>query len=99
MGRDEIRMLRLFTRVADSGPPKDDEISHILDRERGIWEFIRGGVRVPYFYDEGKVVVCSHGFAKSSRKTPKQELSRAQRCFDQYEAAKARNDLEVEEET
>jgi hypothetical protein len=99
IGKDEARMLRLFVQVADSGPPRNDEISHILDRKRGIWEFIRRALRVPYFYDEGRVVICSHGFAKSSKKTPKEELARAQRCFDQYQTAKAQNALEIEEET
>lgn len=95
---DASRMLKLFERVAEQGPPHNDEISHILDRERGIWEFIRGDMRVPYFYDKGRIVVCSHGFTKATKKTPKTEMERAQRCFDDYQRAKKENRLVIEED-
>jgi len=56
LARDARRMLRLLDRAARQGPPQNKAISHQLDRE--IWEFIQGQIRVLWFYDEGKMIVC-----------------------------------------
>ncbi|MFL6293874.1 MAG: type II toxin-antitoxin system RelE/ParE family toxin [Thermoanaerobaculia bacterium] len=49
-----------------------------------------------WFYDQGRLVVCSHGFLKRTRKTPPGEVERAQAAFDAYQRAKKAGTLKVE---
>ncbi len=94
LARDGRRMLKLLDRVATQGPPRNTELSHQL--AFGIWEFIQGRLRVLWFYDEGKLVICSHGFVKKRQKTPAGEIERAQENQRRYSEAKARNDIEIQ---
>jgi phage-related protein len=87
-------MLRLLSFAAEQGPPRNVEISHKISGE--IWELIAGRLRVLWFYDEGRLVVCSHGFVKRTRKTPPGEIERAQTSYDAYQAAKKARNLDVE---
>ncbi len=93
LARDGRRMLKLLDRVADHGPPRNTEISHQLGP--GLWEFIQGRVRVLWFYDEGKLVICSHGFVKKRQKTPATEIERAQEYRRQYFLAKGQAALKM----
>ena len=69
-------MLVLLESVAAAGPPRNTDVSHQLRGE--VYEFIQGRLRVLWFYDVGRVVVCSHGLVKQSRKTPPAEIERAE---------------------
>ncbi|MCP4664608.1 MAG: type II toxin-antitoxin system RelE/ParE family toxin [bacterium] len=93
LARDARRMLRLLDRAARQGPPRNKAISHQLDRE--IWEFIQGQIRVLWFYDEGRMIVCSHGFVKKSRKVPRHDIEQAQERRRHYFDAKRRNELSI----
>jgi phage-related protein len=96
LAKDGRRMLRLLARVASQGPPRNTEVSHQL--APGLWEFIQGRLRVLWFYDEGKLVVCSHGFVKKRQKASRAELERAMALHRQYLAAKRRGELKTEGE-
>ncbi len=91
---DGRAMLRLLSFAAEQGPPRNVEISHKIAGE--IWELIAGRLRVLWFYDEGRLVVCSHGFVKRTRKTPSGEIERAQAAYDAYQAAKKARNLTLE---
>ena len=93
LAKDGRRMLKLLDRVSAQGPPRNTEISHQLDR--GIWEFIQGRLRVLWFYDEGKLVVCSHGFVKKRQKTPSAEIERAIEQRRRYLEAKKQDRLSI----
>ena len=95
LAKDGRRMLKLLDRVSAQGPPRNTEISHQLDR--GIWEFIQGRLRVLWFYDEGKLVVCSHGFVKKQQKTPAAEIERAIEQRRRYLEAKKQDRLSIGE--
>jgi phage-related protein len=95
--KDAISMLALLESCAQNGLPRNTEISHKLDG--AIWEFIRGRLRVLWFTDEGRVIVCTHGFIKKSQRTPAREIRRAERMYQDYLAAKEVGELVVEEET
>ncbi len=85
--KDGERMLVLFRRVAEQGPQRlPDDVCHSIAED--IWEFIRGRLRVVWFYDEGKVVICSHGFVKQSQKTKKNDIERALDAKKRYFADK-----------
>ena len=70
-------MFDLFERFSQSGRDKfNDDLCHYVDKDEKIWEFIKGDIRVLWFYGQGnRIIVCSHGFLKNSRKTPKKEIS------------------------
>lgn len=86
---DKRRMLAFLDRVAHSPErPRNVEVSHLVDRESGIWQFTKGRVRVLWFYDEGMRMVFSHGFHKETQKTPRGELEKARRAVAAYFRAK-----------
>jgi hypothetical protein len=86
IAQDKTRMLGLFRRVAESptGPPKNDEVSHQLNKENDIWEFIVGRVRVVWFYESGRVLILTHGFMKATQKTPPAQIYRAIKARKDY---------------
>ncbi len=88
-------MLRLLSRVAEQGPPRSVETSHKLADE--TWELIAGRLRVLWFYDQGRVVICSHGFVKRTRKVPSGEIERAAAAYKAYQAAKSGRIWKIEE--
>ncbi len=92
---DGRSMLRLLSSVAEQGPPHNVEISHKIAGD--IWELIARRLRVLWFYDQGRLVVCSHGFVKRTRKTPVKEIDKAQAMFDAYRNAKRSGSLKVED--
>jgi phage-related protein len=95
--KDRDRMVSLLEKAAVSGPPKHNtDASKRLDD--GVYEFIRGSLRVLWFYDSGRVIVCTHGFVKKGQKTPRQEIETAKRYMARYQAAKRDNTLEVSDE-
>lgn len=91
--KDGRRTLKLLDRVALHGPARSTDISHQLGP--GLWEFSQGRIRIFWFYDEGRLVVCSQGFVKKRQKIPASEIERAQEYQRRYLAAKTQADLEV----
>jgi phage-related protein len=89
-------MLALLEQVAEAGPPSDTERSHKITG--AIWELIHGDLRILYFFDAGRLVVCTTGFVKKSKKTPTVEIARAAAAFDRYQDAKKVGRIEVEED-
>lgn len=80
------------------GPSHNEDISKYLDGS--IYEFRktprRGpALRVLWFYDAGRIVVCTHGFWKTTPRTPLAELDKARRLRIDYLFAKRRNALRI----
>lgn len=94
-------MLVLIENVS-KGPlgPKElgGDLCHPIDKKNGIYEFIKGQIRVLWFEDEGKVIVCTHAFLKKSPKTPKTEIEKARSIKTRYQNAKAQGRLKIERE-
>jgi len=94
-----IRMLALLRQqLPSSGPPHNEEISKRLDGD--IYEFRktpkRGpALRVLWFYDEGRIVVCTHGFWKTTQRTPPAEIEKAKKLRKEYLAAKRSNTVRI----
>ena len=85
--KDSDRMLALLGRVAMEGPPRNTEISHQIKGK--LFEFIQGRLRVLWFYDEGRLIICTGGFVKKRRKTPRGEIDHAiQLMYDYFEDKK-----------
>ncbi len=71
---------------------------HYVDQDAKIFQYIKGRLRVFWFEDEGRVVVCMHGIVKKDQKTPKNDIAVALRCKAAYLLAKQRNELQFIEE-
>jgi len=82
--------------VKRSGGPRElrKEKSRQLDKDHRIWEFKAGHLRVPYFYEEGSVIICTHSFVKDTRQTPSSEKKAATRTKAAFEEAKKSGTLE-----
>lgn len=88
----------LRQRLPVHGPRHNEEISKHLDD--GIYEFRktpkRGpALRVLWFYDEERVVVCTHGYWKTTQRTPPAEIDKARKLRSDYLLAKRRNSLRI----
>lgn len=96
--KDLDRVRALFTHVAKNGPNQlPVELSHNIAPE--IFEFIRGRLRIVWFYGEGgRVVICSQGFVKKGQKTPRSEIKAAQRAKASYLTAFQGGVVEIIEE-
>lgn len=69
----------------------NEKICHTIDKKHGIWQFSKGRIRLLWFYDEGRCIICTHAFLKKSQKTPKATIAKAVKLQEQYHEAKAKN--------
>lgn len=91
--KDRDRMLALLERAAEKGPPRNTDISHLIKDE--IFEFIQGRLRVLWFYDEGKLILCTQGFIKKTQKTPTAEIDLAISFKERYFKVKKKGPLKI----
>lgn len=96
--KDVNRVRVLFTHIAKNGLNQlSVDVSHNIAPE--IFEFIRGRLRIVWFYGDGvRIVVCSHGFLKKGQKTPRAEIEAAQRARSSYIAAHQKGAVAIIEE-
>ncbi len=96
MKRDNAPLLAkvaaLLDRTAEEGPPRNKEKCRYFRNEQ-LFELKADSVRIMAFWDEGRVIVCSHGFPKKKQKTPSGELDRATQSRSAYFRAKEENRL------
>ena len=71
---------------------------HYVDQKEQIYEYIKGRIRVFWFEDDDRVVICTHGILKKSQKTPRHEIDRAKRAKAAYMQAKQSGLLQFVEE-
>jgi hypothetical protein len=85
--------------IPERGPPKNNpEASKALrDSILELREPVsKGGtLRVLYFYDKGRVIVCANGILKKSNKTPDDLIDAAVRVRNDYMAAVQNGQLEI----
>ncbi len=87
----------LFRRYSESGRmhlPTD--LFHEVDKNEGIWEFIKGRLRVFCFVapDDGSVLILSHHIVKQTQKTQKADIEAAIRTKKSYVAAQIKGQVE-----
>lgn len=89
-------MPALFERYAAAGRLQlSSVVFHEANKQEGIWEFIKGRLRVFCFMDDdGTLLVLTHGAIKKKQKADRQEVSRAIRLRDAYLSAKRQGHLE-----
>ena len=92
--KEFLKLSALLQRVASEGPPNDTDKFKQLKGEDGLCEFkTSGGLRLLCFWDEGSLIITTHGYLKDKQKAPKRELERAQKLRSDYFAAKRTGDL------
>lgn len=85
-------MRQLLAMVAVRGPHNlPTDLSHTI--ADGIWQFTKGRLRVAWFYDGIKVVVCCQAATKKSQKAPKQFIDTAVASMQEYKLQKARGNI------
>ncbi|WP_163023781.1 type II toxin-antitoxin system RelE/ParE family toxin [Pseudomonas viridiflava] len=78
-----VVMLEKFSEHGQKMLNKD--ICHEVDENEKIFEFIKGDLRLLWFYGKGnKLIICSHCFVKKGQKTPKNEKDIAIRVKARY---------------
>ena len=83
---DQAKMVALFRRFGDTGNFMNKQ--KFRDLGQGLYEFKSHQIRMIFSYCkvERAVVVLTHGFVKKQDKTPKEEIDRALRIFDEDQA-------------
>lgn len=62
--------------------------------EPKIFQFIKGRLRVLWFYGRGeKVIICSHGLFKKTQRTPRPEVEKALALRKEYFDAEKNNNI------
>lgn len=81
------KLYALFDHFAEEGTNISKDLCHEVDKNEGIYEFIKGDLRVLWFYARGNrgIVICSHAFVKKDQKTPNKEKKYAIRVRENYE--------------
>lgn len=71
---------------------------HYVDQREQIYQYSKGRLRLFWFEDAGRVVICTHGIVKSDQRTPKREIERAIDIKRRYMTAKAEARISFVEE-
>jgi len=87
-------ILRCIKEAAKDGPHMLPAArAHAIDKPNSIYELIGGRLRIAYFSDNDKIIICTHGFLKASQKTSKKDRRTASQAKRAYLEAKKRGDL------
>lgn len=91
------KLLVLIERVATDGLQNmPSELVHLVDRERGIYEFVAGRLRLFFFKGAGnQIAICTSGLMKKTQRVDGRSVVAAARCKAEYEMHRAKNQLEV----
>ena len=83
--------------AAVNGPPRNDKKSRPLADK--IFEFkTRGGIRIPYFYDQDRLVICTEALRKPKKTELRAVIARALAARERYVEAKRRGAVEMVQE-
>lgn len=87
----------LFERYAKGGRQNlTESLFHEANKENGIWEFIKGQLRIYCFKDDrGQLIILSHGILKKSQKAKTEDIQKAVKLRREYLNAKENGTLEV----
>lgn len=58
-----------------------------------IWQLKKDQYRIPWFYDKGRIIICTHYFVKKGDKTPRAEQDRAMKIREEYLNTGDRNEI------
>lgn len=86
----------LLSRISEHGLSNlSSKQTHEVDKERKIYELIKGDLRLFYFKGQGDVVViCTSGSLKKGQKVDKKAVNAAAKLQDEYKTALKKNNIE-----
>lgn len=88
-------LLALLNYSAKHGVPNNDTKFKHLTGTDGLFEFkTKGGLRLFCFWDEGSLIICTHGTVKKAKKADPAEIKRAEKFKRDYEVAKQKGELQ-----
>ncbi len=89
--KEHDRILARLDQLAERGASRrKDEFNSLGD---GLYEAkTAAGSRVVFFYEQNRIVICTHGFPKKSRRTPRQLLDAARERRKSYKQARQAGD-------
>lgn len=84
--QEKAKLMALFLIAADHGKFHNPE--KFGDLGGGLYEFKSFQIRMPFAYAklERGMILVTHGFVKKKDRTPKEEIARAWRIFDEDQA-------------
>ncbi len=92
---DELAsLLALLDRVSKHGPPKNQEKSRDVGGD--IFEFKSKSLRLCWFYDADRMIICIHGFGKPTKKVQDREIKRAGELRAAYFNLKVKSTIPIE---
>jgi phage-related protein len=93
---DFRKLLALLDHCVCNGMPTNEQkVRKLEGRFDDLLEFKAGCLRLFWFWDKGKVVICTHGIVKKSQATPQKDLKTANERRKAYLAAKKNNEIKI----
>ncbi len=90
------KLTKILDHSCDHGLLKNKQKVNTLGN--GVFEFKTvGGLRLIWFWDANRIILCTHGFLKKRQTTPPAELVTAAKWKKAYETAKKTNQLKFTE--
>jgi len=80
--------------AAVNGPPRNDKRSRPLANKVFVLK-TRGGIRIPYFYDKDRLVICTEAMRKPKKTELRAVIARALATRERYFEAKRRGAVEM----
>ena len=91
------KLTKLLDHSCDHGLPKNKQKVNTLGD--GLFEFKTiGGLRLVWFWDANRIILCTHGFLKKRQTTPSGELTTAAKWKKAYETAMTANKVKFIED-
>lgn len=90
-----VGFFALWERIPQFGPRQlPTALYHSVDEAHGIYEFIKGPLRLLCFEADGALVVCSHVIRKRSQKIRKQDKAPAIALREAFLSARAADNVQ-----
>ncbi len=90
------KLVSLLDHATVHGLPKNKQKVNTLGN--GLFEFKTvGGLRLVWFWDAGRIILCTHGFVKKRQTTPPGELDTAAKWKKAYDLAKKAGNLKFDD--
>jgi len=95
---EHAKLLARLQRTADHGPPRNQEQCRQLNGDRPeetVYEFKTKKLRLFWFYDENRLILCANGIVKGTAKEQKQAIATARNWKAQYQVAKLEQQIKI----
>ena len=79
---DKAKLNKLFEHLGDHGKISNREKFKKID-DTEFFEFKSFQIRMPCFFQQGRLVIITHGFRKKGDKIPPAEIKRAERIKEE----------------